>query len=183
MIARSRWSTRCAGAIGPRPAGWSWLRNAWDSYHFATHSVNSLDFSRGIADVQPMPRTPLLRALRRLADEHRAAEQLGIPPAELRGQQAEIAALTRGDLLKKERQFKSRYWNSLGSNGNVYSDNGFQNSWDTAAGETGASGLLVDYAGGNSAASFKPSTPYSTTADNSQVTTYAKAWLKQLEAV
>src|SRR3954453_14666434 len=102
MIARSRSSTRCAGAIGPRPAGWSWLRNAWDSYHFAAHSVNSLDFSRGIADVQPMPRTPLLRALRRLADEHRAADHLGIPPAELRGQQAEAAAsYTRGELLKR----------------------------------------------------------------------------------
>src|SRR5436305_1927332 len=49
-----------------------------------------------------MPRTPLLRALRRLADEHRAAGQLGIPPAELRGQRAEAAAsYSRGELLKR----------------------------------------------------------------------------------
>src|SRR5436305_11962681 len=102
MIARSRSSTRCAGAIGPRPAGWSWLRNAWDSYHFATHCVNPLDFSGRIAHLHPMPRTPLLRALRRLADEHPAAEQLGLPPAELRGQHAEAAAsYTRGELLKR----------------------------------------------------------------------------------
>src|SRR3954451_7810545 len=47
-----------------------------------------------------MPRTPLLRALRRLADDHRGAEQLGIPPAELRGQRAE-AAYSRGELLKR----------------------------------------------------------------------------------
>jgi monoamine oxidase len=98
-----------------------------------------------------------------------------------------ITQLGSGRNTKLQLQFKSRYWNTQGpwgvGNGNVYSDNGFQNTWDTAAGETGASGLLVDYAGGNYAASFNPTTPYSTTADNPQVTAYAKAWLKQLEAV
>jgi len=98
-----------------------------------------------------------------------------------------ITQLGSGRNAKLQLQFKSRYWNTAGpwgvGNGNVYTDNGFQNTWDTAAGETGASGLLVDYSGGDYAASFKPSTPYSTTADNPQVTTYAKAWLKQLEAV
>jgi len=98
-----------------------------------------------------------------------------------------IAQLGSGRNAKLQLQFKSRYWNTAGpwgvGNGNVYTDNGFQNTWDTAAGETGASGLLVDYSGGDYAASFKPSTPYSTTADNPQVTTYAKAWLKQLETV
>src|SRR5262245_54591685 len=44
-----------------------------------------------------MPRTPLLRALRRLADEHRAAGRRGIPVAELRGE----AGYSRGDLLKR----------------------------------------------------------------------------------
>ena len=33
-------------------------------------------------------RTPLLRAFQRLAEEHRTAERLGIPPAELRGRSA-----------------------------------------------------------------------------------------------
>jgi monoamine oxidase len=98
-----------------------------------------------------------------------------------------ITQLGSGRNAKLQLQFKSRYWNTTGpwgvGNGNVYSDNGFQNTWDTAAGETGASGLLVDYSGGNYAGSFRPSTPYSTTADNPQVTTYAKAWLKQLESV
>jgi monoamine oxidase len=94
-----------------------------------------------------------------------------------------IAQLGSGHNAKLQLQFKTRYWNSLGSNGNVYTDNGFQNTWDTAAGESGASGLLVDYAGGNYANSFSPSTPYSTAADNPQVTTYAKAWLARLEAV
>jgi monoamine oxidase len=94
-----------------------------------------------------------------------------------------ITQLGSGRNAKLQLQFTSRYWNSLGSNGNVYTDNGFQNAWDTAAGEVGASGLLVDYAGGNYAGSFKPSTPYSTAADNPQVTTYANAWLKQLESI
>ena len=40
-----------------------------------------------------MPRTPLLRALRRLADDHRTADQLGLPVAE--------AAYTRRDILKR----------------------------------------------------------------------------------
>src|SRR3954447_14785803 len=43
-----------------------------------------------------MARTPLLRAFRRLADEHRTAEALGLPPAELRAE-----ALSRRELLKR----------------------------------------------------------------------------------
>jgi monoamine oxidase len=94
-----------------------------------------------------------------------------------------IAQIGSGRNAKLQLQFKTRYWNTLGSNGNVYTDNGFQNAWDTAAGETGTSGLMVDYAGGNYAGSFSPSTPYSTAADNPQVTTYAKAWLSKAETV
>jgi len=45
-------------------------------------------------------RTPLLRALQRLAEEHRTAERLGIPPAELRGRRQE-GAYTRRDFLKR----------------------------------------------------------------------------------
>ena len=47
-----------------------------------------------------MARTPLLRAFRRLAEEHRSAERLGIPPAELRGRREE-AALSRREFLKR----------------------------------------------------------------------------------
>ena len=94
-----------------------------------------------------------------------------------------ITQIGSGRNTKLQLQFKTRYWNTLGSNGNVYTDNGFQNMWDTSAGETGASGLAVDYAGGNYAASFTPSTPYSTAADNPQVATYAKAWLAKVEPI
>ena len=86
MMRRSRSSTVRAGVTGPRGGSSfsaSTLRNAWESYQETTHSVNGLDFGQKIADVEPMPRTPLLRALRRLADEHREADRLGIPAAEL----------------------------------------------------------------------------------------------------
>src|SRR3954469_6316418 len=43
-----------------------------------------------------MARTPLLRAFRRLADEHRPAGALGLPPAELRAE-----ALSRREFLKR----------------------------------------------------------------------------------
>jgi monoamine oxidase len=45
-------------------------------------------------------RTPLLRAFQRLAEEHRTAQRLGLPPAELRGQRSE-STYTRGDFLKR----------------------------------------------------------------------------------
>jgi monoamine oxidase len=49
-----------------------------------------------------MARTPLLRAFQRLAEEHRTAERLGIPPAELRGRRRESeSAYTRRDFLKR----------------------------------------------------------------------------------
>jgi monoamine oxidase len=46
-----------------------------------------------------MARTPLLRAFRRLAAEHRAADSLGIPVAELRGLREE--ALSRRELVRR----------------------------------------------------------------------------------
>ena len=48
-----------------------------------------------------MPRTPLLRALRRLADDVRTADRLGIPVDKLQGRRAEAAAYDRGEFLKK----------------------------------------------------------------------------------
>jgi hypothetical protein len=47
-----------------------------------------------------MARTPLLRAFQRLAEEHRAADGLGIAPAELRGQRHE-ATHSRREILKR----------------------------------------------------------------------------------
>src|SRR5207237_9368508 len=43
-----------------------------------------------------MARTPLLRALRRMAEEHREADRLGIPPEEVRER-----GLSRREFLKR----------------------------------------------------------------------------------
>jgi monoamine oxidase len=94
-----------------------------------------------------------------------------------------IAQLGSGHNSKLQLQFSSRIWNAQGSNGNVYADNGFQNAWDVSRAQPGAAGILVDYGGGSYASSFRPSTPYSSAATSSQVATYAKAWLKQLEPI
>ncbi len=58
-------------------------------------------------------------------------------------------------------QFKSRFWNELGSNGETYSDRGYQSSWEVSLAQPGKSGILVDYTGGTIGASFGSGTPQS----------------------
>ena len=95
-----------------------------------------------------------------------------------------ITQLGAGRNAKLNMQFSSRYWNAKGSNGNVYTDLGIQNTWDVTRGQSGATGILVDYSGGNVAGGFAPSTPYSNAANNSkQVTAYVNQVLAKLELV
>jgi monoamine oxidase len=98
-----------------------------------------------------------------------------------------ITQLGSGHNAKLQLQFSSRYWNTQGawglSNGNVYSDIGTQNAWDVTRGQAGATGILVQYSGGNVANGYAPSTPYSNATTNSQVTAYAQAFLSQLETI
>jgi monoamine oxidase len=98
-----------------------------------------------------------------------------------------ITQLGSGHNAKLQLQFSSRYWNTNGawglSNGNVYSDIGTQNAWDVTRGQAGATGILVQYSGGNIASGYAPTTPYSNVDTNSQVTAYAKTFLAQLETV
>jgi len=56
-------------------------------------------------------------------------------------------------------QFSSRHWNGLDCNGETYSDTGYQNTWEVTRGQAGASGILVDYTGGNIGNSFGSGTP------------------------
>jgi monoamine oxidase len=101
--------------------------------------------------------------------------------------QTAITQLGSGHNSKLQLQFATRYWNTRGpwgiSNGNIYADNGFQNTWDVTRAQAGDTGILVDYGGGSYASSFRPPTPYSNATTNPQVTTYAKAWLRQLEPI
>jgi monoamine oxidase len=102
--------------------------------------------------------------------------------------QTAITQLGSGHNAKLQLQFTSRLWNTQGawglSNGDTYTDlPGFQNGWDVTRAQSGATGILVNYSGGSVANGFKQPNPYSNTTTSQQVTTYAKAWLKQLEVV
>jgi monoamine oxidase len=98
-----------------------------------------------------------------------------------------INELGAGRNTKLLLQFTDRLWNRQGpwglSNGSAYADLGFQNTWDTTRGQTGATGIIVNYTGGNTAASFKQSTSYSTAGTNPHIVTYAKSFLKQFDKV
>ena len=65
-----------------------------------------------------------------------------------------IEALAMGTNSKLNLQFTSRYWRSLGGNGDTYSDTGYQSTWEVSRGQAGVSGILVDYTGGSIGAGF-----------------------------
>jgi monoamine oxidase len=101
--------------------------------------------------------------------------------------QTAITQLGSGRNAKLQLQFTSRYWNTRGpwglSTGDVYTDLGFQNTWDVTRAQPGATGIIVAYTGGNDAGAFAPPTPYSNAATDPQVTSYASAFLSKLETV
>jgi monoamine oxidase len=70
-----------------------------------------------------------------------------------------INELGMGTNSKLHVQFKKRFWRDLGCNGETYADTGYQNTWEVSRGQTGTSGILVDYTGGNIGASFGSGTP------------------------
>jgi monoamine oxidase len=84
-----------------------------------------------------------------------------------------IKELGMGTNSKLHVQFSNRHWNSLGSNGETYADTGYQNTWEVSRAQPGASGILVDYTGGNIGASFGTGTP----------TERAQQFLGQIEPV
>jgi monoamine oxidase len=101
--------------------------------------------------------------------------------------QTAITQIGSGRNAKLQLQFDSRYWNTQGpwglSNGDVYTDIGFQNTWDVTRAQPGTAGILVNYTGGSVAGALQPNTPYSNASGNPQVTQYAQQFLSQLETV
>jgi monoamine oxidase len=98
--------------------------------------------------------------------------------------QTAITQLGSGLNAKLQLQFDNRYWNTVGSTGNIYADNGIQNAWDVTRGQSGATGILVQYSGGNISAGYTPSTPYSNASTNpAKVNAYAQAFLAELEQI
>src|SRR5215831_1066192 len=98
--------------------------------------------------------------------------------------QTAITQLGSGRNAKLNLQFNSRPWNAAGSTGSLYSDQPFQSAWEVTRGQGGTTGILVEYPGANVAQSMgQQSSPYSTTATNPHVATYAKQFLSQLEPI
>jgi len=98
-----------------------------------------------------------------------------------------ITQLGSGRNAKLQLQFSSRLWNTPGpwglSTGDVYTDLGFQNTWDVTRAQPGQTGILVFYTGGNVAGSLGQSTPYSNASTNTAVTGIAQSYLSKLETV
>lgn len=99
-----------------------------------------------------------------------------------------IEQLGYGTISKLFLQFDTRYWYQDGpwpsiSNGFIMTDLDIQVLWDTSMGQTGQSGLLVDYTGGAIGAAYSPLAPYSTSTDSKRVQQYAQHCVQQLERV
>jgi len=97
--------------------------------------------------------------------------------------QTAITQLGSGRNAKLNLQFNSRPWNASGSTGSLYSDQSFQSAWDVTRGQSGTTGILVEYPGANTAQSMGQSSPYTTTATSPHVKTYANQFLSQLEPI
>ncbi|TAN31736.1 FAD-dependent oxidoreductase [bacterium] len=93
-----------------------------------------------------------------------------------------INNLGYGTNSKLHLQFNSRLWNQSGqpwgiaNNGTTYVDTGYQTSWDVTRGQSGSTGLQVQYTGGTIGTSF-------TRDDSASLASYAKNFLSQLEPV
>jgi monoamine oxidase len=72
-----------------------------------------------------------------------------------------IRELGMGTNSKLHVQFEDRHWQSLGVNGETYSDTGYQATWEVTRGQSGTPGILVDYTGGTIGAGFGTGTPES----------------------
>jgi len=78
-----------------------------------------------------------------------------------------INNLGYGTNSKLQLQFSSRYWNQSGkpwgiaNDGTTYVDTAFQGGWDVTRGQSGATGIMVRYAGGTIGASFTKDDPVS----------------------
>jgi len=93
-----------------------------------------------------------------------------------------IQRLGYGTNVKLHLQFQNRLWNQSGpwgiSTGSSFADTGYQNTWDVTRAQSGRTGILVDYMGGNTGASFQGNVD-----DPAAIHGYAVRFLSQLEPV
>src|SRR5205823_14264282 len=93
--------------------------------------------------------------------------------------QAAIEQLGYGTISKLFLQFDMPYWYEDGPwphphTGFIITDLDIQTLWDASIGQTGSSGLLVDYTSGQRGAAYAPATAYSTADDCANIRGYAQ---------
>ena len=84
-----------------------------------------------------------------------------------------IRELGMGTNTKLHVQFSSRFWAPRGSNGETYTDTGYQNTWEVTRAQAGTSGILVNYTGGAPGLAAGQGSPAA----------QARAFVRQLDAV
>jgi len=99
-----------------------------------------------------------------------------------------ITQLGYGTNTKMNLQFDSRFWNGTGawpgmSNGTIYTDLPFEDSWDATRGQGGSTGILVLFTGGSFGTQVKIPQPYQTVQDSPAALHSVQQFLSQLEMV
>ena len=84
--------------------------------------------------------------------------------------------------------FASRMWHTHGpwpgiSDGTVFTDLGFQNTWDTTRGQPGKNGILVAYLGGTPAVAAAADAAYTTTLESPKTRRAVDAFVAQIDRV
>jgi len=102
--------------------------------------------------------------------------------------QVAIEQLGYGTISKLFLQFDLPYWYEDGPwphphSGFIITDLDIQTLWDASLGQTGSSGLLVDYTSGQRGAAYAPAAAYSTADDSANIQRSAQNCLQQLERV
>ena len=102
---------------------------------------------------------------------------------------AQIQALTTGNSSKLHLQFKERVWHNssgdwdTGSNGDSYSDTGYQGTWDASREQSGKSGILNNYRGGESLPNYGEGIEPFLDESSPQVVKATEAFLEEIEVI
>ena len=99
-----------------------------------------------------------------------------------------ITQLGYGTNTKMNLQFDSRFWNGTGawpgtSNGTIYTDLPFEDSWDATRGQPGSTGIVVLFTGGSFGTQVKIPQPYQTVQDSPAALHAVQQFLSQLETI
>jgi monoamine oxidase len=165
------------------PEGWIQLSHQLVALERTSDTSLTLTFAAAGGTLQVQCDCAIL-ALPFSALRHVEYRRAGFDPLK----QIAIEELGYGTISKLFLQFDRPYWYEDGpwphpDNGFVITDLDMQMLWDTSLGQTGSSGLLVDYTSGHRGAAYAPPSAYSTTDDSANVQSYARNCLQQLEYV